>query len=434
MKNDIILAKQVVIRTVNDIAYTYNHTTGKALVFNAAGSFILSRLSQQLEIDKIVNDFATHFGVSATDAKESFAKFLNILKENFILERDSEGCKLDRKNELKEPNHAFLKFTIDNLIPLAGHFELTYKCNFNCIHCYNVKGKYDDLSFIEIKNILTDLSKAGTLFLTFSGGEIFMRKDWLNVLSYAKDLGFSVTVLSNGSLIERNMINDLKMLNLSNLQISFLASNKEKFSTITGSDSFERVKTNIRVLRDGDINVSIGVSVMECNFEDIDEIRSFGESNDVPVKIGYFIVPKNNGDLSPLKYRLSSSKLRQLLVKSDNGNSIEKTIGLLGDHICSAGLNQYLITPEGEVHPCIQIPMRCGSLREASFHHLWQTSPVLAFIRSMKVEDLKVCGSCAMYNYCDRCIGVAYLETGNILDVSPYNCAIAKFNYERRKE
>jgi radical SAM protein with 4Fe4S-binding SPASM domain len=434
MKNNIILAKKVVIRTVNGIAYTYDHTTGKALVFNAPGSFILSRLSQLIEIDKIVNDFATHFGISATEAKESIAKFFEILKKNFILELDSESCKLDHKNELKESNHAFLKFTIDNLIPLSGHFELTYKCNFNCIHCYNVKGKYDELSFIEIENILTDLSRAGTLFLTFSGGEIFVRQDWLNILSCAKDLGFLITVLSNGSLIERNMINDLKRLNLSNLQVSFLAVNKEKFSTITGSNSFERVKTNIRLLRDSDINVSIGVTGMECNFEDIDEIRSFGESNDVSVKIGYFIVPKNNGDLSPLKYRLSSSKLRQLLEKSDNGNSLEKTISLFGDHICSAGLNQYLITPEGEVHPCIQIPMRCGSLREASFQHIWQTSTELAFIRSMKVEDLKVCSSCAMYNFCDRCIGVAYLETGNILDVSPYNCAIAKFNYERRKK
>lgn len=434
MKSDVILNKKVVIRSVNDIVYAYNVTTGNALVFNPAGSFIVSKLSRLIEIDKIVNEFAKHFGTTCTKAKEFVMKFLEILKKNSILEAESESYEVGRKNEVKESNQAFLKFSIDNLVPLYGHFEVTYKCNFNCLHCYIVKGEYDELSFIEIESILTDIAKSGTLFLTFSGGEIFVRQDWFNILSTAKDLGFSITVLSNGSLIERNMIKDLKALDLINLQVSLLASKKKNFSVITGSSSFERVKNNICLLKNSDINVSIGVTGMECNFEDIDEILSFGELNKIPVRIGYFIVPKNNGDLSPLKYRVNTTKLRQLLDKSNRGDSPNETKSLLGDHICVAGLNQYLITPNGEVHPCIQIPIKCGSLREAPFQKTWNDSQELAFIRRIKVEDLKVCRDCAMYNYCDRCRGVAYLETGNIFDVSPYNCAIAKFYYERRKE
>ena len=66
--------------------------------------------------------------------------------------------------------------------PFSVLFELTPKCNFNCIHCYlqNVHSS-EQLSYEEITKILDILYDEGILFLTLTGGEILLRKDFLDI-------------------------------------------------------------------------------------------------------------------------------------------------------------------------------------------------------------------------------------------------------------
>ena len=59
--------------------------------------------------------------------------------------------------------------------PLSVHFDLTYRCNERCVHCYLNHQDHGELTTQECTEILEQLAKAGTLFLTFSGGEIFLR-------------------------------------------------------------------------------------------------------------------------------------------------------------------------------------------------------------------------------------------------------------------
>ena len=61
--------------------------------------------------------------------------------------------------------------------PLSVHFDLTYRCNERCVHCYLDHQDHGELTTQECTEILEQLAKAGTLFLTFSGGEIFRRQD-----------------------------------------------------------------------------------------------------------------------------------------------------------------------------------------------------------------------------------------------------------------
>jgi radical SAM protein with 4Fe4S-binding SPASM domain len=425
------LNDKVIFRAINKIVFSYNVVEGSTLLFNDSGSYIISRLIEGSNYEEIGRDYSRHFGTTHIRTAEIMKNFFKDLDNNKILEVEisksiSEGL---QKREIVT-NQSFLKYTIEKRIPLQGHFELTYNCNFRCLHCYNTKGMNGcELSIDEIDRILKELQKAGTLFLTFSGGELFTRNDWYDILSKAKELDFVINILTNGSLIEDEIIGNLKLLGLNSIQISLNAFQNKAFYNITGSDSFEKVKDNILLLKANEIDVSIGITAMVINYDAIDDILSFGESNNIPVILGYFLVPKNDGDDSPIAYRLHSNKLRRVIEKTniiESLDSLKATRTMLGENVCTAGLNQFMITPYGEVYPCVQIPQSCGSLRFSSFQNIWDNSEVLAHIRKVKINDLETCKNCNLYDCCDRCGGLALLENKSYYDISPYNCEIAK--------
>ena len=69
-------------------------------------------------------------------------------------------------------------------IPLYAHVELTYTCNFRCIHCYlHTNTDRKELSTKQIIQILDQLAEQGTLYLALTGGEILYRKDFYEIQS-----------------------------------------------------------------------------------------------------------------------------------------------------------------------------------------------------------------------------------------------------------
>ena len=55
-------------------------------------------------------------------------------------------------------------------IPLSAHFDITYRCNERCVHCYLDHDDHGEMTTAEIKSVLDQLADAGVFFLTFSGG------------------------------------------------------------------------------------------------------------------------------------------------------------------------------------------------------------------------------------------------------------------------
>ncbi len=89
------------------------------------------------------------------------------------------------------------KWARRNWIPLYGYFELTYKCNLECIHCYaDVPHVGKELHYNEIISVLNQLANAGMLYICFSGGEPLIRKDFIEIMAHARALGFAVTILT----------------------------------------------------------------------------------------------------------------------------------------------------------------------------------------------------------------------------------------------
>ena len=146
--------------------------------------------------------------------------------------------------------------------PLKVTFNVTNKCNFKCIHCYNSSGENidinkDELNSEEIKKALEELKKMEVYLISINGGEPFLRKDILEILSIAKKLGFIINLNTNGSLITKKIARQIVKIGIKNIDISFQANSSKNFKIFTKCNKYSKVIAGIKNL----VNVGIIGSV-----------------------------------------------------------------------------------------------------------------------------------------------------------------------------
>src|SRR5580698_11341519 len=86
-------------------------------------------------------------------------------------------------------------------IPLTVQLDLTYRCNERCVHCYLDHDDHGEMTTAEIIDVLEQLADAGVFFLSISGGEVLMRRDFFEIVERARQLLFNVKVKTNGVMI-----------------------------------------------------------------------------------------------------------------------------------------------------------------------------------------------------------------------------------------
>src|SRR5689334_17667251 len=99
----------------------------------------------------------------------------------------------------------------DKRAPMEVSLEITRRCPLECQHCYNnlpmgdLSARNRELTKEEYAGILTELADMGVMWLLFTGGEIFARKDFLEIYTCAKQKGFLITLFTNGILISEKI-------------------------------------------------------------------------------------------------------------------------------------------------------------------------------------------------------------------------------------
>src|ERR1700727_2202446 len=121
----------------------------------------------------------------------------------------------------------------------------------------------------EIKGVLDQLAEAGVFFITFSGGEVFMRRDFLDLVEYARKLMFNVKIKTNAVMINEKEERRIRDLNVDSIQISIYSHRPEVHDAITKlPHSLERSIKAIRFLRAQGIRVSVANVLMTVNSTD----------------------------------------------------------------------------------------------------------------------------------------------------------------------
>jgi radical SAM protein with 4Fe4S-binding SPASM domain len=341
-----------------------------------------------------------------------------------------------------------IRRTVQRHLPWSVHVDLTYRCNERCIHCYLDHEDHGEMNTQEIKRVLEQLAQTGTLFLTFSGGEIFLRSDLFELLEFARSLHFDISLKTNALLIDIERARKLRELSVRKIQISIYSAQPEVHDAITKvRGSLERTLAAIRFLQAEGLQVKIACPLMKRNLTAYRNVQALAAELGVPYVLDMTITPKMDGDMSLLQLRSSTSELLPILQDASlnpracSPNSLEAETISTGsatssgiesqaydDIPCSAGHNSCYISPYGDVFPCVQMPVATGNLRKQTFQDIWFRSEEMNRVRAVRESQLPVCSKCSIRQYCERCPGLAQMEGGDLLGAYERACELAELN------
>lgn len=335
-------------------------------------------------------------------------------------------------------------------IPLGAQVDLTYRCNERCVHCYLDHEDHGELTTAEVLDLLDQLAHAGVFFLTLSGGEIFMRKDFFQILAHARRLLFCVKLKTNAVMVRRRQAQRIAELGVESVQISVYSHLPQVHDEITKvAGSFERTLEGARLLRAQGVKVSFANVLMKQNANDYPQVRALAQSLGIEFKIDPTVTPMMDGDRAILGLNIDAAALDHVMhdasLVGDAGDFCAPPSGPMDAEAaletlpCSAGHTACYISPYGEVYPCVQFPLASGNIRKTRFLDIWKNSPQLAQVRAIRMSDVQGCSSCAHGSSCSRCPGLAYLE-GNMRGPSTQDCeksfartGVASENLRRQK-
>jgi radical SAM protein with 4Fe4S-binding SPASM domain len=315
-------------------------------------------------------------------------------------------------------------------IPLSVQLDLTYRCNERCVHCYLDHEDHGEMTTSEIKDLLDQLADAGVFFLTMSGGEILMRKDFFEILEYARMRAFCVKLKTNAVLIREKEAERMRDLAVESIQISIYSHRPEVHDAITlVRGSLKRSIDAIRFLQSKGLRVTIANVLMLQNIQDYPGVRALAAELGVEVTIDPTITPMMNGDRSLLNLNIDQAALKRVFLEEGMVLNAADSCAIPsgpGDEVldstpCSAGHTACYVSPYGDVYPCVQFPLPSGNVRRDKFLDIWRHSPQLNEVRSISVRDLPSCSHCDNVSTCTRCPGLAYME-GNMRGPSTQDC------------
>jgi len=315
-------------------------------------------------------------------------------------------------------------------IPLSVQLDLTYRCNERCVHCYLDHDDHGEMTTAEIKHLLDEMADAGVFILTLSGGEIFLRKDFFEILEHARRLMFCVKLKSNAVLVREREAARLRDLNIESIQVSIYSHRPDVHDAITLiPGSLKRSVDAIRYLKSQGLKVIIANVLMTQNMQDYPGVRALAKELGVECTLDPTVTPMMDGNRSTVGLGVGHEVLHQVFRDTSLVGDIDEFCAIppaageddLESTPCSAGHTACYVSPYGDVFPCVQFPLPTGNVRTQRFIDIWRHSDQMNEVRSIRLKDLTTCTSCTHVSNCTRCPGLAFME-GNMRCPSTQDC------------
>lgn len=305
-------------------------------------------------------------------------------------------------------------------LPMSIDLDLTYRCDLDCDHCYlENKQTWPEMTTQEWRSLLEQMKELGTLQLGWSGGEVFARKDFPELIGYAGALGFLSVVKTHGGNVTPERARHLANSGVYRVDVSVYSLDDAIHDGITlVPGSLQATFRGMRILREAGLGVRATVVVMRSNFREIDAIDAYIRAMDCYPNFTVVIVPDHTGDTSLDRLALTpmemiEARLKLASLRKERGDPMIFTDAEDDGVPCAAGRSHIYITPDGAVWPCLNFPMSLGHLREESLNEIWYGSAQRQELKEYTNADRPGCSSCAGNGLCGYCQGQAYTRTGD---------------------
>ena len=329
----------------------------------------------------------------------------------------------------------------DKRMPVDVSIEMTRRCPLECQHCYNnlpmgdLAARNRELSKEEYEKILNELSDMGVIWLLFTGGEIFARKDFPEIYTFAKKKGFLITLFTNGILINEKIADYLREYPPFAIEITLYGRTKETYEALTQiPGSYDRCMRGIRLLMERDLPLKLKTVGTRINAHEVIAMREFAEQEvGVDFKFDSLLNPRIDCSQAPLEVRLSpeeavaldlnwpkmASEYRQLLERSIvRPAESSKTV-----YVCGGGVKSFAIDPYGHMSICVISHRETYDIRQGSVREGWEH--FLLEVRHRERTRPTKCDACRIQSVCSSCPATGELETGDPESPVEFLCEVA---------
>lgn len=304
-------------------------------------------------------------------------------------------------------------------------FELTYGCNLRCLHCYNPTHRVlpHELTTSEVCSILDQITDLGVLNVTFTGGEPAVRPDIVQILRHARSRGLMIQLLTNATRITPSFAELLGEVGITRINVSIYGASESTYERMTGiSGSYALFLQGLRCLAVSRLPVTVRMPVTTVNQEEVSASRALVEDHGFKFQYCLDLMPRTDGDCTPLKYRLSPEdkhRIDHTLLSPPEDGVVEDTCGSSSSFIeCACGKSHFAITPYGEMNLCVAFPIPKYNLREGSVKEGWE---VLKHTVDRAAPTINYeCPTCEVRPHCRQGRSDAWLETGDMSRCLPH--------------
>ena len=327
--------------------------------------------------------------------------------------------------------------------PLGGAIELTYRCNLNCIHCYSKGRETEELNTLQWKKILDEIHKEGCLWLTVTGGEPLLRKDFLEIYNYAYSKGLLISIFTNATLLSQKVLDFLNGHRPFCIEISLYGISKQVYESVTRlTGSFQKVRDNISRLLEINMPLVLKTVGLKQNKDEILKVKAFTERllGKKRFKFDSLVLPRLDGDTAPCQYRLSIEEILKIEnsdmdMLSQRKEQMHVPFELIRSqeflYQCNAPLSNFFINPQGRLQFCHLSSKYSSNLTKESFKDgFYQKFPKLM---QERFSAHSKCMTCSLRKDCYFCPARSYLETGAQEGPVEYYCELAKARQKERR-
>ena len=326
-------------------------------------------------------------------------------------------------------------------VPMEVSLEVTRRCPLECQHCYNnlpmgdLAARNRELSKEEYFELLDELAEMGVLWVLFTGGEIFARKDFLEIYTHAKRKGFLITLFTNGILINEKIADYLREYPPFGIEITLYGRTKETYEALTAAPgSYDRCMRGIRLLLDRGLPLKLKTVGTKVNKHEVEQMRRFAEEDlGVEFKLDSLINPRIDCSQAPLGVRLSPEEVVALdqqwhKVANEHRKVLDRDLAS-GPHIsdavyqCGGGVHGFAVDPYGMMSICVLSHREAYDIRKGSVREGWEK--FLLEVRGRRRSRPSKCAACQIRSVCSMCPANGELENGDPESPVDFLCEVA---------
>lgn len=328
-------------------------------------------------------------------------------------------------------------------VPLQVSIEVTRRCPLECLHCYNnlpmddMDARRREMTKEEHFRVLDELVEMGCFWILYTGGEIFARKDFLEIYTYAKKKGFLITLFTNGTIMTEEIADYLTEWPPFAIEITLYGRTRETYEALTAiPGSYDRCMRGIKLLKERRLPLKLKTVATSINKHEVVAMRQFAEEElGVDFKMDGQINPRIDCSQSPLAVRLTpeevvaldmsvpkgASEYRKLVgreLESASNPSLHETL-----YSCGGGISGFAVNAYGELGICVISQQETFSIREVGVRQVWEGA--LLGLRMRKRTRLTKCAQCRIQSLCGMCPANGELENGDRESPVEFLCQVA---------